>query len=88
MLHTKFRGSQCSGSREQIWKSCNRILAWWPSWPCDPGATTNFRSSYPWRLQMKFGFDSSSDFGEDTIMDADDNGRRTDERQSMTAQAN
>ena len=47
MLHTKFHGSQFSGSREEIRKGCNRILAWGPSWSCDPGATNKLSFLIP-----------------------------------------
>ena len=32
------------------------MLAWWPSWSCDPDHLYNFVSPFTRRLQMKFGF--------------------------------
>ena len=48
-------------------KGFYHIWAWRPSWSCDPDPQTNFRSPIPLRLQMKFGFDWPSSFGEEDL---------------------
>ena len=63
MLHTKFRGNRPAGSAKKIFEGfmpymgVAAILTQMPR--------TNFRSRYPKRLHIKFGFDRPSDFGED-----------------------
>ena len=38
MLHTKFRENRPAGSGEEDFKGFYHILAWRPSWSCDPDA--------------------------------------------------
>ena len=66
MLHAKFQDHRTSGSGEE---NCLRFL---PIWACGHiGHVTwtiyiNFRSPFPRRLHIKFGFDWPSGFrGED-----------------------
>ena len=65
MLHTKFREYRQAGSKEDF-KRVFRIygrgghLGHVTQMP-----RTNFRSLYPRRLHIKFGFDRASGFGED-----------------------
>ena len=49
MLHTKFRGNQSAGSGEEETNM----------------PRTKFRSLYPRRLHIKFGFDRPIGFGEE-----------------------
>ena len=66
MLHTKFHGNQSSGSGED-WLRVFTIYGHggqWPCWSCDPDATNKFRSPFPRRLHIKFGFDWQSGFGD------------------------
>ena len=65
MLHTKFRENRLAGSGEEDLKGFYHIWVWRASWSCDPHAANNFRSPYPRRLHIKFGFDWQSVFGED-----------------------
>ena len=67
MLHTKFRGNLPSGSREEDFfkvftlygHGANLGLVTWTIY-------TNFRSPFPRRIHIKFGFNWSSGFrGED-----------------------
>ena len=68
MLHTKFRGNQSSGSGEEDFLKVFTIngrgghLGHVTHMP-----RTNFRSRYPRRLQIKFGFDWASGFGEKDV---------------------
>ena len=66
MLHTKFRGNQTTGSREEF---C-RVFTIYGHGSLLGHVTkmlsTNFRSPYPMRLNIKFGLDWPSGFrGED-----------------------
>ena len=55
---------------KKIFEGFYHIWAWRPSWSCDPDAAnkiskqfkTKFRSPYPRRLHIKFGFDRPSGF--------------------------
>ena len=68
MLHTKFRENQPAGSGEEdFFKGFYHIWAWRPSWSCDPDAVNKYRSPYPRRLHIKFGFDWQSGFGEEDL---------------------
>ena len=67
MLHTKFRGNRSAGSGEEFFLYIFNIYGHgghlghvtWTIY-------TNFRSPFPRRLQIKFGFDWPSGFrGED-----------------------
>ena len=66
MLHTKFRENRPAGSGEEDFRRVITI--------CGRGGhlghvtqmpRINFRSPYPRRLHIKFGFDLVSGFGED-----------------------
>ena len=67
MLHTKFREKRPAGSGEEVFKGFYCIWAWRPSWSCDLDAANKLSSPYPRRLQIKFGFDWPSGFGEEEI---------------------
>ena len=68
MLHTKFRGNWPAGSGEEDFISVFTIygqgghLGHVTLMP-----RTNFRSPYPRRLQIKFGDDWASGFGEEDV---------------------
>ena len=69
MLHTKFRENRPAGSGEDFLKGFYHILAWRPSWSCDPRQMlrTKYCSPYPRRLHIKFGFDRTSGLGEEDL---------------------
>ena len=68
MLHTKFRENQPAGSGEENFLRVFTIygrgghLGHVTHMP-----QSNFRSPYPRRLQIKFGFDQASGFGEEDV---------------------
>ena len=68
MLHTKFRGNQPAGSGEEDYLRVFYIyglgghLGHMTQMP-----RTNFRSSYPRRLHINFGFDWPSGFGGEDV---------------------
>ena len=68
MLYAKFRENQPAGSGEEDFRRGFTIygrgghLGHVTQMP-----RTNFRSPYPRRLHIKFGFDRSSDFGEEDL---------------------
>ena len=48
MLHTKFRGNQPAGSGEEDFEGfLPYILAWRPSWSCDPDAANKISFPLP-----------------------------------------
>ena len=59
MLHTKFQGHRLFGSGEEDFFRFYHIWAWRSSWLSCYLVTvwTNFRSSIPEKLHMKFHFD-------------------------------
>ena len=63
MLQTKFRGNRPAGSGEDF----RRVFTIYGLGGHLGHVTlvprTNFRSPYPWRLHIKFGFDRESGFG-------------------------
>ena len=66
MLHTMFRENRPAGSGEEdfrrvftIYGRGGRHVTQMPR--------TNFRSPYPRRLHIKFGFDRASGFGEEDV---------------------
>ena len=66
MLHTKFRGNRPAGSGE-IFEcftiyGCGGHLGHVTQMP-----RTKYRSPYPRRLHIKFGFDWQSSFGEEDL---------------------
>ena len=67
MLHTKFRGNRPAGSGEDF----QRVFTIYGRGShlghvtCVP--RTNFRSPYPRRLHLKFGFDWASVFREEDV---------------------
>ena len=69
MLHTKFRGNRLAGSGEED------FLRFLPYMGMDGGHLghvtwtiyTNFRSPFPRRLHIKFGFDWPSGFGGEDV---------------------
>ena len=68
MLHTKFRENRPAGSGE---KEFRRVFTIYGRGGLLGHVThmprTNFRIPYPRRLQIKFGFDWASDFGEEDV---------------------
>ena len=67
MLLTKFRGNQSAGSREEDFFLTFFTIYWHGG---NLGHVTNmprtkFRSLYPRRLHIKFGFDRPIGFGEE-----------------------
>ena len=68
MLHTKFRENRPAGSGEEGFLKvftiygCDGHLGHVTQMP-----RTNFRSPYPRRLHIKFGFDRASGFGEEDV---------------------
>ena len=68
MLHAKFRGNRPAGFRRRRFLKGFIIygrgghLGHVTQLP-----RTNFRSLYPRRLQIKFGFDRASGFGEENV---------------------
>ena len=66
MLHAKFQDHRTSCSGEEDFYGFYHIWAWQPSWSCDLDHYINFRSPFPMRRHIKFGFDWLSGFrGED-----------------------
>ena len=68
MLHTKFRENRPAGSGEEDFL---RVFTIYGRGGHLGHVTqmlrTNFRSPYPRRLHIKFGFDRSSGFGEEDL---------------------
>ena len=65
MLHTKFRENRPAGSGEEDFFTIygrGGHLGHVTQMP-----RTNFRSPYPRRLHIKFGFDRASGFGEENV---------------------
>ena len=62
MLHAKFQDHRTSGSGEEDFLRFYHIWAWRQSWSCDLTIYINFRSPFPRRLHIKFGFDWPSGF--------------------------
>ena len=52
MLHTKFRGNQPAGSREEDFDRFYHIWAWRPSWSCDQHHVIRF--SFPCTLKLSY----------------------------------
>ena len=66
MLHAKFRGNQTIGSGEEIFLGVFAIYGRGGHLGhVTQMRRTNFRSPYPWRRHIKFGFDWPSSFAED-----------------------
>ena len=66
MLHAKFQDHRTSGSGEEDFLKVFFYHIWRPSWSFDLDHYINFRSPFPRRLHIKFGFDWPSGFrGED-----------------------
>ena len=68
MLHSKFRENRPAGSGEEDFSRVFTIYG--RGGHCGHVThmpRTNFRSSYPRRLQIKFGFDWASGFGEEYV---------------------
>ena len=65
LLHTKFQGSQLSGSGEEVLKFYLIYMwSWWPSWSCYlDKKNIKFLFPYARRLHMKFNSNWSSSFG-------------------------
>ena len=67
MLHTKFRGNRPAGSGEDFW----RVFTIYGR-GCHLGHVTQmprtkYRSPYPRRLHIKFGYDWQSGFGDEDL---------------------
>ena len=67
MLHTKFRENRPAGSGEEDFEVFYHIWALRPSWSCDPHAANKLSFPLKRRLQIKFGFDWASGFGEEDV---------------------
>ena len=67
MLHTKFRENRFW--RRRFLKGFYHIWAWRPSWSCDPDAANKLSFPLPKEapLDIKFGFDRASGFGEEDV---------------------
>ena len=66
MLHTKFRENRPAGSGEEdFWRVFTIYGRGSHFGHVTQMPRTNFRSPYPRRLHIKFGFDRASGFGED-----------------------
>ena len=65
MLHTKFRENRPAGSGEGFWRVFTIYGRGSHLGHVTQMTRTNFRSPYPRRLHIKFGFDPPSGFGED-----------------------
>ena len=66
MLHAKFCGNQTIGSAEEDFRRVFTIYGCGGQLGNVTQMTrTNFRSPYPRKLNIKFGFDWPSGFGED-----------------------
>ena len=68
MLHTKFRENRPAGSGEEDFLRVFTIY-WCGGYLGHVTQMTriNFRSPYPRRLHIKFGFDRASGFGEEDV---------------------
>ena len=64
MLHTKFLGNQPAGSGKEVFLRVFTIYGR-GGYLGHEMPLTNFRSPYPRRLHIKFGFDRARRFGED-----------------------
>ena len=62
MLHAKFQDHRTFGSGEEDFL---RVFTIYGRGHVTQKRQTNFRSPYPRRLHIKFGFDPESGFGED-----------------------
>ena len=68
MLHTRFRGNRPIGSGEEDFFRVFTIYAHGGHFGhVTRVPRTNFRSPYPKRLHIKFGFDWPSGFGEEDL---------------------
>ena len=67
MLHAKFQDQSTSGSGEEDFESVYYIWAWRPSWSVTWTIYINFRSPFPRRLSIKFGYDWLSGFRGDGV---------------------
>ena len=68
MLQTKFRGNRPAGSGEDDF--LRGFTIYWRGGllgHVTQMSRTNFRSPYPSRLHIKFGFDRASGFGEEDV---------------------
>ena len=67
MLYTKFRGNRSSGSGEDFRRVFTIYGRGGHLGHVTQMPRTNFRSPYPRRLNVKFGFDWASGFGEEDV---------------------
>ena len=68
MLHTKFRENRPVGSGEKdFWRVFTIYGRGGHLGHVTQMPRTNFRSPYPWRLHIEFGFDRASGFGEEVV---------------------
>ena len=68
MLHTKFRENRPAGSGEEdFWRVFTIYGRGGHLGHLTQMPRTNFRSPYPRRLHIKFGFDRASGFGEEDV---------------------
>ena len=67
MLHTKFRENRPAGSGEDFLRVFTIYGRGGHLGHMTQMPRTNFRSPYPRRLHIKFGFDQASGFGEEDV---------------------
>ena len=67
MLHSKFRENRPAGSGEDFWRVCTIYGRHGHLGHVTQMPRTNFRSLYPRRLHIKFGFDWPSAFGGEDV---------------------
>ena len=67
MLHTKFRDNRPAGSGENFRRVFTIYGRGGHLGHVTQMPRTNFRSPYPKRLHIKFGFDRASSFGEEDV---------------------
>ena len=59
---------------KKIFEGFLPYMAWRPFWSCDQDAVNKFRSPYPRRLHIKFGFNWPSGFGGEDVWRWTDDG--------------
>ena len=67
MLHTKFHGNRSAGSGEEDSEGFSHIWRGGHLGHVTQMPRTNFRSPYPRRLHIKFGFDWPSGFRREDV---------------------
>ena len=89
MLHTRFCGNRHASSKEDFWRVFTIYRRGGHLGHVTQMPRTNFRSSYPRRLHIKFGYDRPSGFREEDVWNCGRRrwttyyGRTTDGRRTM-----